>query len=180
MTPSLLPPRNPTAERVVFDASVLLSNALPTVFASLELGFCQGYWSSWIVSEIVRKRTEWIAQRAADEGTPLTELDERLRASRARVNRLIDRLSGVLSSVDYRDALPAELDWLRDPDDVPVMQTALADHADALVTLNSRDFPIGQRRNGVLLLDFNAFSHRLSTQFPESPAAIRTYLEKSP
>jgi len=67
----------------------------------------------------VRKRTEWIAERAARDQTERSELLRRLRSSRQRVNALIADLSGSLVSVDYRQAPEADLTWLADTDDCP-------------------------------------------------------------
>jgi predicted nucleic acid-binding protein len=175
-------PRSPNPEdiprdRVVLDASVLLSRDRRLLLAGADLGYYHGYWSSWIASEFARKRTEWIAERAIRDGCDRTELRRRLRESRERVNQLIDEFSRALRSVDYGDAATADLSWLADPDDWPIMQTALAALADVLVTENSRDFPLGQRRNGVLILEPSAFLATLYARIPGAEIAVRQYLE---
>lgn len=162
--------------RVVLDASVLLGGQRRYLVAGAELRYCAAFWSSWIVSEIVRKRTEWVAQRAAREGCGPAETTRRLRASRARVNALIEELSRTLQSVDYAQVPPEQFHWLRDPDDVPVMQTALAASADVLVTDNAADFPLGERRHGVLILGSGAFLALLFSHHPEAEADLRAYL----
>lgn len=63
----------------------------------------------------------------------------------------------MLHSVAYPRAPQVDLSWLTDPDDWPVMQTALAARADVQVTDNTRDSPNGQTRHGVLLLSSPAF-----------------------
>jgi predicted nucleic acid-binding protein len=165
-------------ERVVLDSSVLLSGRWRYFLAGADLGFYQGLWSSWIVSEITRKRTEWIAKRATSDQVNQDELERRLTRSRARVSAFVAELSEVLRSVDYATAPLADLSWLKDPDDWPVMQTALAADADILVTDDSTDFPLGERRNGVLILNSTAFLEALYARFPEAEAAIREYLGK--
>lgn len=167
-------------ERVAFDASALLGNYRAPLVASAALHFCAGYWSSWIVSEFVRKRTEWIAERAVREGCTRAETRRRLRASRQRVNALIADLSQVLYSADYALSPPTDLSWLADPDDWPVMQTALAASATVLVTDNARDFPLGETRHGILMVGSDAFLSRLDSRFPDAQAAIREYLGGSP
>ncbi|HVC35562.1 MAG TPA: hypothetical protein VNL16_18795 [Chloroflexota bacterium] len=163
-------------ERVALDASALLGANRTSLSAAAALDFYAGYWSPWIVGEFVRKRTEWIAERAAREGCNRAETRRRLRASRQRVNILIADLSHVLQSVDYPTAPSADLAWLADPDDWPIMQTALAAPATVLVTDNSSDFPLGEIRNGVLLLGSTPFLNRLYRQFPDAEAAIQEFL----
>jgi predicted nucleic acid-binding protein len=165
-------------ERVVLDASVLLGGGLPEFVAAAALGFCKPYWSSWIVGEVVRKRTEWIARRALRDGVDLTELRRRLLISRHRINALVEQLSSVFHSVDYAEAPDVDLTWLADRDDWPVMKTALAAEADILVTENRMDFPLGQRRHGILLQDSNGFLARLYTLFPEAAAEVADYLRR--
>lgn len=175
--------RHPSPEatpcgRVVLDASALLSGYSPDLLAAADLAYYTGYWSSWIVNELVRKRTEWIAERATRDGCGLAELRQRLRESRDRVNTLIDHYSGVLRSVDYSASPRADLSWLADRDDWPVMQTALAARADVLITENSSDFPLGEKRHGVLLLRSSAFLTGLYSRFPEAEPAVRRYLDE--
>jgi hypothetical protein len=104
------------------------------------------------------------------------ELRRRLRDSRQRVNALIAELSVVLRSVDYADAPPADLSWLADSDDRPIMLTALAARADTLVTDNSSDFPLGEERNGILILGSPAFLATLFRKSPEAETAIAEFL----
>jgi hypothetical protein len=128
---------------------------------------------------VVRKRTEWIAERAARDRCDPAETRRRLRESRERVNRFVRELSRVLRSVDYPAAPSVDLSWLSDPDDWPVMQTALAAGADILVTDNAVDFPLGERRHGVRLVGSAAFLSELYARFPEAEEAIREYLARS-
>jgi predicted nucleic acid-binding protein len=163
-------------DRAVFDASALLGGVRTTLVAAVETGYCTGIWSSWIIAEFVRKRTEWIAERALREGSPQAELRRRLQASRQRVNRTVEELSQLFELVDYTAAPSTDLSWLADPDDWPVMQTALAAGADVLVTDNSSDFPLGQRHNGILLLGSRTFLERLYARFPDAEEMIQQYI----
>ena len=95
---------------------------------------------------------------------------------RGKVNNAINYLSRILINVDYHAAPATDLSWLNDPDDHPIMQTALAARADTLVTDNERDFPSGIRRDGVLLLDSRRFLQALYEAIPEARESIREYL----
>jgi hypothetical protein len=148
------------------------------LIAAAVLRYYTAFWSSWIIAEFVRKRTEWIAVRAAQDGCSRTETRQRLREARRRINALIHELSSVLQVADYAAAPAADLSWLRDADDWPIMQTALAARAGVLVTDNSTDFPPGKERHGVLLLGSDEFLQSLYAQFPDASATIRTYLQE--
>jgi hypothetical protein len=165
-----------TTDRAVFDASALLGGDRTALVAAAANGYCKGIWSSWIIAEFVRKRTEWIAERALREGSAQAELRRRLQASRQRVNETIEELSRLFELVDYTAAPSADLSWLTDHDDWPVMQTALAAGAGVLVTNNSSDFPLGQRHNGILLLGSRAFLDRLYARFPDAEETIQQYM----
>lgn len=88
----------------------------------------------------------------------------------------ISYLSRVLVSVDYHAAPTLDLSWLADEDDHPVMQTALAANAEALITDNVADFPSTEERNGVLFLDGATFLAALYADMPEARAEVRQYL----
>jgi predicted nucleic acid-binding protein len=128
------------------------------------------------VGEFVRKRTEWVAEQAAREGVDRGELRRRLRVSRERVNLLVNDLSATLLAVNHRDAPAADLTWLRDQDDWPVMQTALAARADVIVTENTNDFPVGERHHDVLFLTPQAFLTRLYAIYSTAAADVSRYL----
>ena len=130
---------------MVLDASVLLGPHRTFLVAGAFLHYYDAFWSPWIVGEFVRKRTEWIADRAVREGCDRAELRQRLQASRGRVNVVITEMARVLRSVDYTRAPAVDLSWLADPDDHPIVQTALVARAHVLVT-DDGDFPQGERR----------------------------------
>ena len=98
--------------RVVLDASVLLGPSRSVVVAGAALRYYDVYWSSWLIGEFVRKRTEWIANRALKEGCTPAELRRRQRASRERVDAAVAEMSRVFRLVDYTAAPTAALDWL--------------------------------------------------------------------
>jgi len=170
------PPTPGALERVAFDSSVLLGPDRRQLVAAAAVGYCRGFWSTWIVSEVVRRRTEWISERAVREGAGRAELRRRLRESRERVNRQVANLSRVLTSVDYMNAPAADLSWLKDRDDWPVMQTALAAQADTLVTDNTLDFPSGEVRDGVSFLTGPDFLRMLYVKFSTAESDVRRLL----
>jgi hypothetical protein len=163
-------------DRVVLDASVLLGANSPQIVAGATLGYYRAYWSPWIVGEYVRNRIEWAITRPGWDLAGKAQRQEKLEHARGRVNNAIDYLSSVLINIDYHTAPAADLSWLDDPDDHPIMQTALAAGADVLVTDNTADFPPGERRNGMLLLDSRIFLKTLYEAIPEAEQSIREYL----
>jgi len=160
---------------VVLDASVLLGPRRTLLVTGAFLHYYDAFWSPWIVGEFVRKRTEWIADRAVREACDRAELRLRLQASRDRVNAAITEMARVLRSVDYTRASAVDLSWLADPDDYPIMQTALVARAHVLVT-DDGDFPHGERRNGIYLIRSDAFIETLGRRVPDMLANIRAYL----
>ena len=162
--------------RVVLDSSVLLGAGRRVLVAGAALRYYEVCWSIWLVCEFVRKRTEWIAGRAVREGCTPAELRRRLRESRERVDAAIADMSRIFRLVDYTKAASADLGWLTDTADWPVMQTALATRAAVLVTDNARDFPIGESRNGVEIVNAQQFLAALYAQFPSAEADIGLYL----
>lgn len=160
------------------DASALLGQHRFALIAGAALHYYDAYWSTWISGELVRKRTEWIALRAVREGWDVIETRRRLRESRDRVNAVLSEMTHVFRSVDYSTTPPADLTWLRDPDDWPVMQTALAADAEILITDNSRDFPLGERRAGILLLGSAQFLTSINQQLPDARSAIAAYVSR--
>lgn len=94
-------------------------------------GVYVGYWSPFIINELVRIRVE----TALRHGTSRE-------VYRQRINTLIHALSDVLLVADYRkvDATGT----LNDPDDEPQVAAALVVDAQYIVSLNERDFPKGR------------------------------------
>jgi hypothetical protein len=82
--------------------------------------------------------------------------------------------------VDYGDVPTHDLGWLQDPDDWPVMQTALAATSDVLVTDNSADFPLGEVRNGIIILGSRTFLASLFERHPDAEANVRAFLASRP
>lgn len=160
---------------VVLDTSVLAGASRPLAIAVVATGYVKGYWSHWIALELGRTRADWVAERAVRQGWDLKETRRRQAVSARWVNDLVDDLTRILEAVDYGRAPAADLSWLEDPDDRPVIQTALAAGADAIVT-EDRHFPIGETRNGLLFLDTRAFLDAVYARWPEARADVAGYL----
>jgi len=175
-------------DRVTLDTSILVGPRSLEFAIAARLRYYRGHWSSWIVAEFSRVRTEMILRRARRElgitfdneaeGAIQEELEQRLLNSRARVNAAIDDFSRVLASVDYQRAEGADLAWLEDQDDHPIMQTAIAAGVPGvLVTDDRRDFPTGEARNGILIVSGIMFLDYLYRTYPEAEAVITSYAE---
>ncbi len=158
------------------DTSVLVGYERRLVVAAIATRHVRGFWSHWISAELARTRTEWIAEQAVKKEYDIHELRQLQSQSAIRVNSLIDDLTQWLEAVDYGRAPEADLSWLGDENDWPIMQTALAAEADVLVTLDSAHFPIGEVRNGVLILAPREFLALLYEQDPEAQADIADWL----
>lgn len=165
-------------DRVTLDSSVLLGAKNKQFLAAADLGYFKGYWSIWIAAEFARVRTEWIILRATKELAGRAEVESRLERSRGKVNAEVDNLSRILTLVDYLVASDVDLSWLHDEDDRPIMQTAIAAGLPGvLVTDNRRDFPLGETRNGILILNGTTFLAALYRAYPEAQEAIAQYLK---
>lgn len=71
---------------------------------------------------------------------------------------LLQVLLSVAEVVDHQIVIAGNYDlWLTDPDDHPIMATALAGKADYLVTDNTRHFPPKSRFAGITIVTGNAF-----------------------
>lgn len=127
------------AVRAVLDTSVLLSaERRPLLFLASQ-GVFTLVWSQFIADEVQRKLVEmgW----SAANGTALVEA-----------------ITALAEVVDYRQITGGNYDrWLRDPNDHPILATALAGQVDYLVTWNTRDFPPKRRFAGITILTPDAF-----------------------
>ncbi|MBI4316915.1 MAG: hypothetical protein HY675_00375 [Chloroflexi bacterium] len=129
---------------------------------------------------ILRARQELgITEQNEDDELIQGELERRLGRSRAKVNAAVDDFTRVLTNVNYQVAEAVDLSWLKDQDDIPIMQTAIAAGVPGvLVTDNKKDFPIRESRNGILIASGNMFLEYLFQTYPESKATISRYAER--
>ena len=154
MTEASEPP-GPTALRAVLDTSVLLSEHRHWLWLLARLSFFQGVWSAFIVGELTRIRVE----QSISRGVKRT-------VYRQRINDLIHLLSDVLLIVNYREVVAPGL--VRDPDDEPILTTALVAGAECVVSLNTRDFPNGGQAAGVRFLTPEGFLAELASRAPDA------------
>ncbi len=117
--------------RAVLDTSALLGpQRHELVFLASERVYTM-VWSSFLIAELARIRTEW----AIKQGLPRE-------VYRQRINQLIERLSQVAVLVDYTRLEGGNYTlWLKDPDDEPLLATALVGRATYVVSHNTSDFP---------------------------------------
>lgn len=122
--------------RAVLDTSVLMSAHRHWLWAAARQGDYLGFWSPFIINELVRIRVETALRRGTSR-----------EVYRQRINDLIHSLSEVLLVADYRRVDASGT--LKDPDDEAQVAAALAVHARYIVSLNERDFPKDRMVRGV-------------------------------
>jgi predicted nucleic acid-binding protein len=140
--------------RAVLDTSALFSQHRHWLWLLAHLGYYEAVWSTFIVGELVRIRVEHSIRLGVERSI-----------YRQRVNDLIHLLSDVLIVSDYRSAGVSSL--LRDPDDEPILATAIAGSAEFIVSLNTRDFPPDAHVAGVRFLTPQAFLAELVARHPD-------------
>jgi predicted nucleic acid-binding protein len=146
--------------RAVLDTSTLLSEERHWLWLLARQGYYEGVWSAFIVGELVRVRTELSIRHQVAR-----------REYRKRINALVHALSDVLQIVDYRKVSTGDV--LRDPDDEPILATAVAAQAGCIVSLNTKDFPPGGAALGVRFLTPDQFLTALVLQHPAAGLAER-------
>jgi predicted nucleic acid-binding protein len=143
--------------RVLLDANVLY----PTVMREVLLGAAaEGLflplWSDRILEE-------WA--RAAARLGPEAEA-----YARGEIATLAARWPG--ASVRVPEGVERRL-WSPDPNDIHVLAAAVAGSADAILTMNAKDFPRGLlAEEGLVRLDPDQFLRALAEQAPEALARI--------
>lgn len=127
------PVRRPTA---VLDTSALWGRDIRSeLVRAVEAGRFQGVWSEWIVAELWRGLAwQWAEQRGLSDAERRTMSDS--------ANRLMRILAPRLTLLTYTGD-PTASPWPHqpDPNDEPIWTTAVAAHADYVVSANTRDFP---------------------------------------
>lgn len=117
--------------RVVLDTSALIGSQRHGLVLAAQQGYYTLIWSAYIIAEVVRIRTELAIKR----GQPRY-------VYRTRVNAAIRELSPIAEFVDYTLLEGGSYQqWLNDPDDEPILATALVGRAHFVVSLNAKDFP---------------------------------------
>jgi len=152
----------PERPRVVLDTSALFSQHRHWLWLLARLGYFDAVWSTFIVGELVRIRVEHSIQRGVSRSV-----------YRQRINDLVHLLSDVLEVADYRRA--EATGWLRDPDDEPILATAIAASAGSVVSLNTRDFPVGAEAAGIRFVTPQAFLTELADLHPPGEVGERAH-----
>ena len=142
--------------RAVLDTSALLGpHRHELVFLASQQTYTM-VWSAFLVAELTRIRTEWAIRQGLDRET-----------YRQRINTLIERLSKIATLVDYTRLEGGNYtDWLRDPDDEPLLATALVGRASYIVSHNTSDFPPEGTFAGVRYATPSAFLDTLYSDYP--------------
>jgi predicted nucleic acid-binding protein len=143
--------------RVLLDANVLY----PTVMREILLGAAaeglfEPRWSERILEEWARAAARLGPEGEAVARGEIAALDARWPEARVRV--------------------PPELErrlWSPDPNDVHVLAAAVAGSADAILTMNAKDFPRGLlAEEGLIRLDPDQFLRGLAEAAPEAVARV--------
>src|SRR6266508_3683566 len=141
--------------RAVLDTSVLISEHRHWLWLLARRGFYEGVWSAFIVGEFVRVRTEHSIKHSVERAV-----------YRQRINDLIHLFSDVLTIVDYRRVTTGKA--LKDPDDEPILATAIAASAGCIVSLNTSDFPPEAVLGGVRYVTPRQFLEALGAAHAEA------------
>ena len=108
------------------------------------------------MGEVVRVRTELAIKHGLDR-----------EVYRARVNLLVAELSSLSIVVDYTRLRGGNYsEWLKDPDDEPILATALVGKAQYIVSWNIKDFPPTGSFAGVQYVTPRTFLDWLYSQHP--------------
>jgi len=145
----------PALLRAVLDTSVLLSADRHWLWLLAYLGYYDAIWSTFIVGELVRIRVEHSIRHGVERTI-----------YRQRINDLIHLLSDVLKTAPYREVQAQGL--LNDPDDEPILATAIAAAAPLIVSLNTRDFPPTGSVSGIQFVTPKDFLSELAARHPSA------------
>lgn len=143
--------------RAVLDTSALIAIERHELVFAARQGYFTLLWSSFIIGEYVRIRTE-LAIRHGQERE----------IYRARINHVVHELSLIAELVDYTRLQGGNYsDWLKDPDDEPILATALVGRANFVVSHNTRHFPPNGSFAGIQYLTPRGFLDWLYSQYPD-------------
>lgn len=143
--------------KILIDACVLYPTVMrEMVMGAARKGLFEPCWSERILEE-------WA--RAARKIGPVGE-------TQARSEIAMLRAAWPQAAVTAPAALETRL-WLPDPDDIHVLAAAVSASADAIMTLNAKDFPRGiLAEEGLARMDPDTWLHRA---WQNDPDVIRSY-----
>jgi len=146
--------------RLLRDACVLYPTVMREVLLSVAgQGLFTPLWSGRILEEWARA-----TRKLGPEGETL-----------ARGDIALMRATWPAAAIAPNPGIEARL-WLPDPNDIHVLAVAIAGNADAIVTVNARDFPKGSLRDeGLDRLDPDALLHGF---WVDHPGAVALAVEK--
>ena len=117
--------------RAVLDTSALIGIQRHELVFPAGKGYYTIVWSPFLIAEFARIRTELAIRHGQDRAI-----------YRTRINECINVLSRLAVTVDHTRLEGGNYTrWLQDPDDEPVLATALVGKAHYIVSLNTKDFP---------------------------------------
>jgi predicted nucleic acid-binding protein len=145
--------------RAVLDTSALLGPLRHELVFLASKRVYTMVWSSFLIAELTRLRTEWAVKRGLDREW-----------YRERINALIHELSRIATTVNYTRLDGGNYQtWLRDPDDEPLLATALVGRARYIVSHNTKDFPPGGVFAGIEYMTPDAFLDVIYQENPRRP-----------
>jgi predicted nucleic acid-binding protein len=110
--------------RVVIDTSALLSIERHELLFLAHQGIYTIVWSPFLIAEAVRIRTELAIKHQQDRAI-----------YRQRINAFIHELSQIVEIVDHTLLEGGDYtEWLHDPDDEPLLATALVGRAEVIIS----------------------------------------------
>jgi predicted nucleic acid-binding protein len=127
------------ALRAVLDTSSLIGSLRHELIWAAERNYYTPLISTFIIGEFTRIWTELAIEFGTDRVV-----------YRQRINQAIDTLTRLATVVDYTRLEGGNYThWLTDPDDEPILATALVGKAHYIVSANTSDFPPGGRYAGI-------------------------------
>lgn len=143
--------------RAVLDTSSLISIQRHALVYPAAMGYYTIVWSPFLIAEFTRIRTELAIRHGQDRAL-----------YRTRINEYIKVLSQLAVTVDHTRLEGGNYTrWLHDPDDEPVLATALVGKAQYIVSLNTKDFPPNGSFAGVHYMTPAKFLELLYEQNPQ-------------
>jgi hypothetical protein len=145
--------------RILIDACVLYPTVMrEVVLGAARSGAFQPIWTARILEEWARA-----AHKLGPDGT-----------TQARAEIALLRAAWPKSEVEPAPGVEARL-WLPDGDDIHVLAAAVAASADAVMTLNAKDFPRGiLAEEGLSRIDPDGYLHGVWTTRPEVMEDVAT------
>lgn len=132
--------------RAVIDTSALLSRERKPLLFFAQRGLYKLVWSPYIIEE-------------------LQDVMKTLKVPPGKIKNFVNIIEGIAIEVNHEEIEGGSYEkWLKDPDDHPIMATALAGKVNYIVTWNTKDFPPKRRFAGITIVTPDAFLKILGTK----------------